>query len=315
LLAVFPRLRGVTVDVAANRDSGLVWRAFCKAVVREKRRVWVVCTGVGEGVLFSEEKRLGMKVRIVDGKLRRVWEIVKTLERDEVRRSVEYGWRSEGVGEAMRVSERVADGLLRLFWYYEVDSREADDGDESASIRAEAGSPMSDDEEEQNAPTPTGIESPRVRLLCWLGLSAHTEVRSPAVDGTDGHMMPVRTDSGTWRPAGNENDKRMESADTVSGSHAGNPTREQRVSTGTKDPKRPLASRWSTCHWSRDFLTPLNWALRVWLKREDGEQDHEYVKIVEGRGVRDIVAAEKMKIALLEEFSRTPQRGELRAGV
>jgi hypothetical protein len=39
------------------------------------------------------------------------------------------------------------------------------------------------------------------------------------------------------------------------------------------------------------------------------------VKIVEGRGVRDIVAAEKMKIALLEEFSRTPQRGELRAGV
>lgn len=319
LLAVFPRLRGVTVDVAANRDSGLIWKAFCKATVREKRRVWVVCTGIGEGVLLSEEKRLGMKVRIVDGKVRRVWEIVRGLERDEVRRLVEYGWRSEGVGEAMRVSERVADGLLRLIWYYEVDGREADDGgDESASFRAEAGSSMSDGEEEQDAPTATGLESPTARLHRWLGLSTHTEAGRLAVNGSDEHMMPARTDLGTWRPAGNEIDKHMKSTRTVTGSQAGTPTREQRIPTGTTDgrnPKRSLASRWDTCHWSRDFLAPLNWALRVWLKRESGEQDHEYVKIVEGREVRDVIAAEKMKAALLEEFSRTPQRDEFRAGV
>jgi hypothetical protein len=39
LLATFPRFRVVTVDVATNHDSGLVWRAFCKATVRKKRRV------------------------------------------------------------------------------------------------------------------------------------------------------------------------------------------------------------------------------------------------------------------------------------
>jgi hypothetical protein len=79
----------VTVDVAANRDSGLVWEAFCEHAVRKKRRVWVVCTGVGEGVLMSGERRLGFKVRIVDRKINRAWEIVRELERDEVRRFVE----------------------------------------------------------------------------------------------------------------------------------------------------------------------------------------------------------------------------------
>jgi hypothetical protein len=76
--------------------------------VRDKRRVWVAITGVGEGVLMSEEKRLGMKIAIVDEKVRRAWEVVMGLGSDEVRRFVEYGWRSEGVWEAMRVSERVA---------------------------------------------------------------------------------------------------------------------------------------------------------------------------------------------------------------
>lgn len=59
----------------------------------------------------------------------------------------------------------------------------------------------------------------------------------------------------------------------------------------------------------------MNWALRVWLKREDGKQDYEYVRIVEGGGLKDVLTAEKMKGALLEEFGRTPQRGECRAGV
>ena len=104
LQAIFPRLRSVTVDVAANRDSGLVWEAFCKDVVRKKRRIWVAYTGVGEGVLMSGERRFGVKVMIVDGKIRRVWEVVRGLGGDEVRRFVEYGWRSDGVWEAMRVS-------------------------------------------------------------------------------------------------------------------------------------------------------------------------------------------------------------------
>jgi hypothetical protein len=70
LLAVFPRLRGVTVDVAANRESGLVWRAFCKAAVQKNRSVWVACTGIGEGVLQNEAMSFGMKIRIEDGKLK-----------------------------------------------------------------------------------------------------------------------------------------------------------------------------------------------------------------------------------------------------
>lgn len=81
LPAILPRLRSVAVDVAANRDSGLVWEAFCEHAVRKKRHVWVTCTGVGEGVLMmSGERRLGMKVWIVDRKIKRVWEIVRELE-------------------------------------------------------------------------------------------------------------------------------------------------------------------------------------------------------------------------------------------
>lgn len=85
-----------------------------------------------------------MKVMIGDGKIRRVWEVVRGLGGDEVRRFVEYGWRSDGVWEAMRVSERVADGLLRVLWYYDVlCGREGGDGDEGASVWAEDGSQMS----------------------------------------------------------------------------------------------------------------------------------------------------------------------------
>lgn len=58
-----------------------------------------------------------------------------------------------------------------------------------------------------------------------------------------------------------------------------------------------------------------NWALRIWLNREKGDQDYEYVRVVEGRGGRDVVAAEKMKVALLEEFSNILQSGEFRDGV
>jgi len=52
----------------------------------------------------------------------------------------------------------------------------------------------------------------------------------------------------------------------------------------------------------------LNWALRVWLKRDNDDQDQEYVRVIEGGGVRDMLAAEKMKVVLLEEMSRIPQR-------
>lgn len=207
LLGVFTRLRSITVDVAANRDSGLAWRAFCKAAVRDKRRVWVACTGIGKGVLVSEEKRLGMKIRIVDGKVRRIWEVVSALGRDEVRRFVEYGWWSEGVREAMRVSERVADGLLRMLWHFDADSREADDGDEGASVRADAGSRVVDDEDEKRASTRKGTEGQAAYLHRWLGLSTHIESGSPAINGFDEHMVPVRRDSGG--PAGNQLDGRM----------------------------------------------------------------------------------------------------------
>ena len=93
---------------------------------------------------------------------------------------------------------------------------------------------------------------------------------------------------------------------------------EQNDFTDTKDgkrPKRPLDLKSDTCQWSRDYLTPLNRALRVWLKRDKGSQDHEHVRIVEGRGARDVVAAEKMKVELLEEFSNILQSDEFRAGV
>lgn len=314
LLAVFPRLRVVTVDVAANRDSGLAWRAFCKATVRDKRRVWVAYTGIGEGVLVSEERRLGMKIRIVDGKMRRVWEIVAGLDRDEVRRFVEYGWRSEGVGEAMRLSERVADGLLRLCWYFDEGNRNADGGDEGVSIRAESGSLVVDDGNEQRASTRKGVECRTAHLHRWLGLSTYTESGGPAVDGSNEHMVLVRKDSG--RPACSEAHEQMRTNRT--GTKAANTIDDQRDLTGTKDiwsPKRPMALGWDACTWSRDFLTPLNWALRVWLMREIGDEDHEYVRIVEGGGIRDVVAAEDMKAILLEEFSSIPQRGEFRAGV
>ena len=76
----------------------------------------------------------------------------------------------------------------------------------------------------------------------------------------------------------------------------------------TGKPNRPLALRWDTCHWPWEFLTPLNWALRVWLKRDNDDQDQEYVRVIEGGGVRDMLAAEKMKVVLLEEMSRIPQR-------
>ena len=49
--------------------------------------------------------------------------------------------------------------------------------------------------------------------------------KSPAVDGTDEHMMPARADSGTRRPAGDETDNHMKSTRLVTGSQAGNPTR------------------------------------------------------------------------------------------
>lgn len=263
----------------------------------------MACTGIGEGVLMNEGKRMGMKVRIVDGKMRRGWEIASELERDEVRRYVEYGWQSEGVGRAMRVLERVADGLLRVFWYYDGGCREEDDGDESASVRAEAGSRMADGEDGQSASGHTGIESRTARVRRWLGLSIHTADGSPAYDENDGQRVSILT--------------RFESpaVDGLDGCIV--PTRAE-ASTGTKeikDPKLPLASGGDTCHWSRDFLTPLNWALRAWLKRGYGDEDHEYVRIVEGRGVRDVLTAEKMKTALLEEFGRSPQKGEFRAGV
>lgn len=314
LLAIFPRLRDVTVDVAVNRDSGLVWRTFCKAAVRNKRRVWVACTGIGEGVVMSEEKKLGMKIVIVDGKVKRVWGIVKALERDEVRRFVEYGWRSEGVGEAMRVSERVADGLLRVCWYFDADSREADDGDESASVRTEAGSRVVDGEDEKRASVRAGIECRTAHLHRWLGLSTHFEASSLENDGSDEHAVLVRKDSG--RPACDESDEHM-MFDRRKPQEA-DEGKMQRNPTGTNDDKnlnRSLDMRLDTSHWSRDFLTSLNWALRIWLKRENGDQDYEYVRIVEGLGVRDVYAAEKMKAVLLEAFGSIPQRGEFRAGV
>jgi hypothetical protein len=127
-------------------------------------------------------------------------------------------------------------------------------------------------------------------------------------------MVLVRKDSG--RPACNESDEHV--IINRPGTRAVDKVQEQRSPTGTNDDKnlnQSLDLRLVTSHWSRDFLTSLNWALRVWLKRENGDKDHEYVGIVEGGGIRDVVAAEGMKAILLEEFSSIPQRGEFRAGV
>jgi hypothetical protein len=71
--------------------------------VQKNRSVWVACTGIGEGVLQNEGMCFGMKIRIEDGKLKRVWEMVRALESNEVRHSVEDGMRSDGVREAMRI--------------------------------------------------------------------------------------------------------------------------------------------------------------------------------------------------------------------
>jgi hypothetical protein len=198
----------------------------------------VACTDIGEGVLVSEEKRLGMKVIIVDRKVRRVWEIVSALGRDEVRRFVEYGWRGEGVGEAMRVSERVADGLLRLCWYSDAGSRDVDDGDEGASLRTAAESQVVDDEDEKRAPIRAGIVCRTAHFHRWLGLSVHTGAGGPAVDGSDEHMVLVRKDS--ERPACNESDEHMRSNRT--GTQATNETQEQGDPTGMNGDQEPEAT-------------------------------------------------------------------------
>jgi len=126
LLAVFPRLREVTIDVTASREAGLVWQEFCKAAVLNHGRVWVACTGIEQGVLQNSKRNFGMEICIVDGKLKRVWEIVRRLEGKEVRHYVEDGMRRPGVRQAMRIAERVAHGLLHLFWFYDGYSRAAD---------------------------------------------------------------------------------------------------------------------------------------------------------------------------------------------
>jgi len=204
-----------------------------------------------------------MKVMIGDGKIRRVWEVVR------------------GLG-----------------------------GDEGASVWAEDGSQVVvEGEDEQRVSDRTGVESSTAYVGRWLGLSAYAKAASPAVDGSDERIVPTDFE----RPPGDKSNKHMRSAHT-----GADQIDDQNNSTGTKDDrnhKRPLDLTLDTRQRSRDFLTPLNWALQIWLKREKGNQDHEYVRIVEGRGVGDVISAEKMKDALLEEFSKIPQSGEFRAGV
>jgi hypothetical protein len=284
LMAVFPRLRRVSVDVAANRESGLVWRAFCKAAVQNNSRVWVACTGVGEGVLQDEERNFGMKICIVDGRLKRVWEIVRRLEREEVRGFVEDGMQSDGVREAMRVFERVADGLLRLFWFYDAHGRAVD----HRSTRAEAGSLAVGGEDEYGASSGKDKESQAAHCYHWLN-AVLTENGSPVDNLYSRQESPSRIEA------------RRRAADDE---------RKQRTFVLPEDtgkPNRPLTLRW-TCHRTCDFLTPLNWALRVWLKRNGDDESREYVKVIESGGVKDVFAAEKMKAALLEEFGKIPQR-------
>lgn len=117
LLAFFPRLRSVEVDVGVNRDSELCWASFCRAVVQGREPVWVAWVGVGERVLRAEEG-LGLDVRVVDGKWRRVWKGVRALERGAVEGFVRFGVESVGVTALLRISEGVALKLLALmFWF------------------------------------------------------------------------------------------------------------------------------------------------------------------------------------------------------
>jgi hypothetical protein len=254
--------------------------------------------------MMSGERRVGMKVWIVDGKIKGVWDVVRRLGRDEVRRFVEYGWRSDGVRQAMRVSERVADGILRLFWYCDVlCGREAGDGDgdEGASDLADDGSEVVvGGEDEQRVSDRTGIDSSTAHVCRWLGLSAHTKAESRAVNGTDENIATTASE----RLSDGKTDKHVRSAHT-----AADKINVQNDSSNAKDgrsPKRQLDLRWDTRQWSRDFLTPLNWALRVWLKPEKRDQNHKYARIVEGGGVRDVVAVERMRATLLEEFNKIP---------
>lgn len=155
----------------------------------------------------------------------------------------------------------------------------------------------------------TGIDSSTAHVCRWLGLSAHTKAESRAVNGTDENIATTASE----RLSDGKTDKHVRFAHT-----AADKINVQKDSSNAKDgrrPKRPLDLRWDTRQWSKDFLTPLNWALRVWLKPEKRDQNHKYARIVEGGGVRDVVVAEKMMDALLEDISNIPQSGKLRAGV
>ena len=294
LLAIFPRLRGVTVDAGASWESGVVWKGFCKGVVQGRGRGWVTCTDVGEGVLQGGERRLGMKVTVVDGKLRRVWEVVRRLRREEVRRFVETGLQSEGVRDATRVSERLADGLLRLFWFYDAYGRAPyDEGERRASVDAEAGSQAVDDNDELEVLTRTAIRSQTAHLYRWLNAYPSTETGSNAddeeVEGrTSEHRASDLTEVTLTASTLAESfltESTLTGATLTEATHIATLT--EAILTGATrieaihteathtevriKPKRPLDFRWDTCHWPRDFLTPLNWALRVWLKRDNGD--------------------------------------------
>jgi len=197
---------------------------------------------------------------------------------------------------------RVADGLLRVFWYYDVlCGGEVIDEDEGATVWAEDGSQVVvGGEDEQRVSDRTGIESSTAHVCRWLDLSAHTEVGSLSVDETDECIVST----GFEMPLGDISDKHLRATHT-----GADKIDEQNSSIGPEDgrnPKRPLDLRWTTRQWSRKFLTSLNWALRIWLKREKSDQDHEHVRIVEGGGVRDVVAVERMRATLLEEFNKIP---------
>lgn len=260
LLAVFPRLRRVTVDVAASRDSGLIWRAFCKAAVDNEIPIWVACTDVGEGVLQHEERKLGMQVKIVDGKLQRVWGIVKGLGKYEVKRFVFEGVLSDGVRRATRISARLAGDLLRLSWYY--DARNWNYDEQVAEAR-------------------------QAKLAARGEHDVHDE--------QDEHE---------------EHAEESDLDDQVEELESGLPDKGPR-----SWHRRTLNLRWQTCSWTRDFLTAFNWALRVWLKRDNCDEDPGYVRIVEGCGVSDAFAAERMKRKLLAEFDSIPYRRAVRGGV
>lgn len=92
-------------------------------MVQSREPVWVAWTAVGEGELRSEEPGLGFDVKIVDKKLQRLWEGVRSLEPREVREAVLGRKTSPKVKEVLRVSERVAKKLLRLFEFYDRESQ------------------------------------------------------------------------------------------------------------------------------------------------------------------------------------------------